>query len=542
MSANDQTRKQTSPDPRHATRLFLSAVTHELRTPLNGILGMTELLETSGLKPDQQEYAAAIRESGQHLLTLINDVLDISKLESEGVALEATDFDPARLARSAVELLAPKAAEKGLELAVIIEPNLPAVVTADEGRLRQVLLNILGNAVAFTERGGALLRASAEQVDGRTVIEFTVTDTGAGVAEAMRESIFDGVAGPATGEAGSSLGLAIARRLIAAMDGELTLEDSALGGAAFRARLPVAGAIRRKNFEPPLPVNLIVASRSSIVREALCEQTRHLGGRARAVMTRVEARKAVAEDRGATLLIDASWAGADEEAVKGARRAVALLSPGERDQIAGLSDRGFNGYLIKPVRAESLASVVKGKLIPARQRGAKPAALAETPAEKPVAGAASTPEPEPAPAPKPQPPAPAARPADAAPRILIAEDNQINALLARTTLTDAGYEVEVVGDGAAAVEAVSEEAYDLILMDMRMPGMDGTDAARAIRKLGPPVSKTPIIALTANDDTQDRQACLDAGMDAFFSKPIEQARLRTLAKRWTQKTKQAKLA
>ncbi|MBA4802371.1 MAG: response regulator, partial [Euryhalocaulis sp.] len=134
--------------------------------------------------------------------------------------------------------------------------------------------------------------------------------------------------------------------------------------------------------------------------------------------------------------------------------------------------------------------------------------------------------------------------ADAAPdklKILMAEDNQINALLARTTLTDAGYEVEVVGDGAAAVEAAQAERFDLILMDMRMPGMDGMEAARRIRALGPPVSETPIIALTANDDVQDRQACLDAGMDAFFTKPMEQARLRRLAKRWTEKPKQAKV-
>lgn len=536
MADRDQDQKIRDADARRATRLFLSAVTHELRTPLNGILGMTELLEGSGLKPDQQEYAAAIRESGKHLLNLVNDILDISKLEAEGVALETTDFDPARLARSAVELLAPQAAEKGLELAVIIDPGLPAVVTADEGRLRQVLLNILGNAVKFTERGGALLRASAEQSEGRTVLEFIVSDTGAGASEAIRESIFDGYSTPgsgaAAGDAAPSLGLAIARRLIAAMGGELTLEDGALGGATFRARLPVAGAIRRKSFEPPVPTNLIVASRSAIVREALGEQIRHLGGRVRTVMTRVEARKAVQEDRGATLLIDASWAGDGEEAVGRARRAVALLSPAEREQISGLTDRGFAGYLIKPVRPESLDSIIRGALSKRRRQSppAQTPAAPQAPQAEPAAPVAA--------------PSPAVPVADAPPdklKILMAEDNQINALLARTTLTDAGYEVEVVGDGAAAVEAAQAERFDLILMDMRMPGMDGMEAARRIRALGPPVSETPIIALTANDDAQDRQACLDAGMDAFFTKPMEQARLRRLAKRWTEKPKQAKV-
>jgi len=508
--------KSQPPDDeaRRAARLFLSAVTHELRTPLNGILGMAELLAGSGLKPDQAEYVGAIQESGAHLLALVNDILDISKLESGAVALEPASFDPARLARAAAELLAPKAREKGLEIALIVEPRAPAVVTADEDRLRQVLLNILGNALRFTERGGALVRVSAAQEEGRTILEYSVSDTGAGVEDAARESVFDSFSA-GSGANGPGLGLAIARRLVCAMGGELTLADSGLGGAAFSARLPVEGAVRRQSFGEEPGGELIVAARSAIVREALSEQARLLGGRARPAMTAGEARKLVEAFPHATLLMDAAWAASGAEAAAAASRAVALVAPDERSLLAGLRERGFPAYLVKPVRPESLAAVLRGERLSAPS--AEPSAEPSGPA---------------APAPR----------GDGRKRVLLAEDNPINALLARTTLADAGYAVDHVTDGAAAVEAARATPYDLVLMDMRMPRLGGLEATRRIRALGPPWDQAPILALTANDDAEDRAACRDAGMDAFVTKPLEQARLRRLAERWTNARKQAKLA
>lgn len=505
-----------SPEPpsdaraaKQAARVFMSAVTHELRTPLNGVLGMAGLLEGTDLKPDQREYVAAIRESGEHLLTLIDDILDVSKLEAEGVALETATFSPARLVQSVVELMAPKAWDKGLELASVIDPRIPDEVEADPGRLRQVLLNVVGNAIKFTNSGGAIIRLSAVQ-DGqrRTVLDISVADTGPGIDESLGNKAFEPfVQGPGDGEArGAGLGLAIARRLIEAMDGSVTLESGLGGGAVARLRAPVAGAVRRHVFDPLRTGKLVIAAKSSIVREAMCEQARLLGAAAEGAVTMKEARRAITADDSAVLLIDAGWAGEEDALPRAAARSVLLLAPGQRDQIDELKKRGFNAYLMKPARHGSLAAVLRGEESP------------DIPEERPVA--ANT---------------------NGRARILLAEDNEINALLARTILTEAGYMVDQVGDGAEAVSAAGQTRYDLILMDMRMPKLDGIDAAKQIRAKGAPWDATPIIALTANGDAEDREACLAAGMDDFFTKPVERKRLTALAARWTGEAKQAKV-
>ena len=476
----------------------LASLSHEFRTPLNGVLGMARLLEGTRLTAEQKTYVTALHDSGQHLLTLVNDVLDFAKLGAGGVELHPAATDVEALLRGTAELLSPRAREKGLEIAWAGLAT-PAFVLADEGRLRQILLNFAGNAVKFTQAGGVLLTAEAP-TPGR--LRLTVEDTGPGVSQADRDRIFEAFAQADQAHAdlgGAGLGLAIARRLARAMGGDVGVDAADGGGACFWFEAAL-GHLPGVSTIPTLGGRTVgVASPNPVVRAAARLQIEACGGVA---CLTADLPEAMARTRpGDVILVDASLAptaGTLRPPLQ--RAAIVLLAPDERDRIARYRRAGFAGYLIKPLRRASLAERV---LIAAGV--ALPAAQPPLQDERIVTVAA-----------------PGAR-------ILLVEDNPINALLARALLSREGCEVEHAVGGQEALAAAAVESFDLILMDMRMPGLNGVETAQRLRAAG---VATPIVALTANAFEDDRHACLAAGMDDFLVKPLSQDALRNVLTKW----------
>ena len=484
----------------------LATLSHEFRTPLNGVLGMARLLENTKLTAEQRSYVTALRESGDHLLSLVNDVLHFARLGAASIELSLAPVDIEGLLRQVAELMSPRAHEKGVEIAWAVPTPLPTI-QADEGRLRQILLNFAGNAVKFTEAGGVLLTATATappqgEEGGR--IRFSVADTGPGVAPDARRRIFDAFVQTdithATQLGGAGLGLAIVSTLAKAMNGEVGVGGELGQGAEFWFEAPFDVAAPALRASPLEGRAVAIASPNAIVRAATARQIEAAGGRAFAAVDIVSALSGAPAD--AVLLIDAALSG-PRGALKPptGRKAVVLLTPEQRDRIEPLKTAGFSGYLIKPLRAASLVVQV----LQAGETEATPAA--ETPHDDRIAGAVAQ-----------------------GVRVLLAEDNPINALLARTLLEREGCKVDRVADGEQAVAAASAGAYDLILMDLRMPGLSGVEAAKALRAKG---VASPIAALTADAFDEDKRTCLAAGMDDFLVKPLTQEALRDALKRWT---------
>jgi CheY-like chemotaxis protein len=483
------------PTRAHVTAEQLAALSHEFRTPLNGVLGMARLLEGTQLNAEQRAYAVALRESGQHLLTLVNDLLDFAKLGATKVELHPDAVDVEDTLRSVCELMSPRAAEKGLEVGWSSPAEL-GKVHADEGRLRQILLNFAGNAVKFTQHGG-VLASVVERPDGG--LRFTVEDTGPGVPPADRHRIFEPFIQADASHAelgGAGLGLAIARRLAHSMGGEVGMEAAPHGGALFWFDAPFAH-LAGPEVEPPLAgLTVGVAAANLIVREAARRQIRACGARA----VTAETLEALLERTrpGDALLVDHALV-LEGAAPPADRPAIVLLNGQERDHLAACRAAGFAGYLIKPLRRGSLAERV---LIAAGGEADKP----EDSDDERIADAV----------------APGAR-------VLLVEDNPVNALLARSLLTREGCEVDHARAGEEALAAVKVGVYDIILMDMRMPGLSGEQTARQLRAHG---VRTPIVALTANVFEDDRMACLAAGMDDFLVKPLSLDALRAVLSRW----------
>jgi CheY-like chemotaxis protein len=478
----------------------LAALSHEFRTPLNGVIGMARLLEGTRLTAEQRAYVTALTESGDHLLGLVNDILDYARLGAGRIDLNRGPVAPEDLLRSVCELLSPRAHEKGVEIGWAADPDLEPIL-ADEGRIRQILLNLAGNAVKFVQDGGVILLA--EQMGGGR-LRFTVSDTGPGVPHAERERIFDafsqGDSGVSARQAGAGLGLAIAQRLADAMGGELGVGGVEGNGADFWFEAAFESAGEAAPHSSLDGRTVAIASPSAIVREAAARQIEASGGRAVRAQGLDEALPMTSD--GDVVLVDQLLDVEGEPlAPPPGRAGVILLRPEERERIAPYRAAGFGGYLIKPLRRASLVERVL------------------------LAGQTHAPDDD-----RIAPPRDPSAPMASGVRVLLAEDNPINAMLARALLRREGAETEHVEGGEAALETLMRGAYDLILMDVRMPGLGGLEATRLLRARG---VATPVVALTANAFEDDRRACLAAGMDDFLVKPLSPDALRAALARWT---------
>jgi PAS domain S-box-containing protein len=506
---------------------FLANMSHEVRTPLNGILGMTELALDTDLTAEQREYLGMARASGEALLHIINDILDFSKIEAGKLELEAIDFDLHATVEEAVGLLAEKASVKGLELICHVEAQPPCWLRGDPGRLRQVLLNLAGNAVKFTDRGEVLVCARLEEQgpDG-AVVRCEVRDTGAGIPPDVQPRLFASFTQADSSTTrkfgGTGLGLAISKRLVGLMGGEIGLTSEPGRGSTFRFTVRLA----KGEAAPPAPrrdevlrgLRALVADDNATNRMMLTRNLAGWGLRVAEASGGAEALAALrsAEEAFALALLDYQMPQMDgmelarhikaDPALAGVRL-IMLTSLGVRGQREQARAAGIEGYLVKPVRLSHLYDCLATVM-------AAPGPAPSVPA-RPV-------------------PDPGRRPPPAAPgpRVLLAEDNAVNQTLALRLLEKLGCRVDVVGNGREAVAAVARGDYALVFMDCQMPEMDGYEATAAIRQGERGPRRLPIIALTASAMQGDREACLAAGMDDYLSKPLGLGDMERMLRRW----------